>query len=229
MRDETQGQDVYAWAWPARLSGDNPYEWRGPSQRQAPLPSAAPASPSPMVFATVAEASAPPVPAAEIEPLAFDAPALTDSFGEGPLEDAWVELPPVEEKPARSRRRRSGGRGGRGAAEALEAAEVATASLADAGDDDLDEPAPLALAPSEEAFEPAPAAAEHPVEAASAPPQAPALDHEVLVLERAAPQLVDAAGAEPEPRAEPAAPVFDPAEIVAPAATPRRGWWRRVT
>jgi hypothetical protein len=71
------------------------------------------------------------------------------------------------------------------------------------------------------------------VEAASAPPQAPALDHEVLVLERAAPQLVDAAGAEPEPRAEPAvepaAPVFDPAEIVAPAATPRRGWWRRVT
>ena len=35
MRDEAQAGDVYAWAWPARLGGDDPYEWRGPVPQSA--------------------------------------------------------------------------------------------------------------------------------------------------------------------------------------------------
>jgi ribonuclease E len=204
MRDETQAQDVYAWAWPARLSGDNPYEWRGPSQRPAMLaePSPAPVAPPPAPAVAVA-----------VEP-ALDIPVLTDSLGEGPLEGVWVELPPVEEKPARSRRRRSGGRT-RGAVETPDAgpSDVESADLepAETGDD----VEVVVSAPEIETVS-AGEAPDDDLQAAEEPRA------DVLVLERPAPE--PEAVAEPPRRLEPA---FDPAEIVAPAAAPKRGWWRR--
>ncbi len=99
MREETRPGDVYAWAWPARPVGDDPYQWRGPVQVVAEAPSL-PASeriePEPTTPAFHA------VPIAEIAELA---PAAAQAAG--PVEEIWVELPaPDEEKPKRARRGR---------------------------------------------------------------------------------------------------------------------------
>jgi ribonuclease E len=199
MRDEgqAQAQDAYAWAWPARLSGDNPYEWRGPSQRTA-------ASLDAVQPAEQAPAALQPEPAAAfveapMEVSAEPPPLPLASLDEGPMEDVWVELPPPEEAPARPRRRRSSSRPARDA-ETTGPVEGA-----------------LPLESEPEAQPAALAEAVSPAEPAAAPASA-----EVVVLEREPEAAVEQPAPQPAPE-----PVFDPAEIVAPASVPRRGWWRR--
>jgi ribonuclease E len=125
---------------------------------------------------------------------------LTDALAPMPMEDVWVELPAPDEKPARPRRRRSGGRA---SPDAPVEEEVAAADLATA------EPEPLTPSSPEPQGEPAAEPAPEPATAAN----------------EDAPEPVTAIAA-PEPAPNPE-PVYDPAEIVEPPAAPRRGWWRR--
>ncbi len=230
VRDDAQATDVYAWSWPARLSGDDPYEWRGPIREIEAV-----------VEAPVAADSAPPISVAVIEAL-VEAPSLgpipsetpaedsgastsesptpsgltvldhptadgTPAFSQ-PLEDAWVELPAVMEKPAKARRSRSRGK----AAPVESPAEVVPT---DASPADVVEA--VAAAP-----EPEPASAA-PIVTTTAPEPQPEPE----------PKPAAAAVAEPAPEAAvevpaaPPTPVIDPAEIAAPPAAPRKGWWRR--
>ncbi|HEY1928159.1 MAG TPA: ribonuclease E/G [Caulobacteraceae bacterium] len=209
-REEGQAPDAYAWSWPARLTGDNPYEWRGPSHRAVTV-AEAPRSEA----VDVAEAlPLPPVEAMQqpVEATVGPPADLTNAqIGEGPLQDAWVELPPPEEKPARTRRRRSSTRG-RGAATAAEAEGVPETPEPETPQEMPSEEPPLEVPPPPET----PAVSEtspQGVEDAEAAPAA------AVVELRPETPLV-----EPPPAPE---PVFDPAEIVAPPTAPKRGWWRR--
>lgn len=203
MREEGRPLDVYAWSWPAR--SDDPYLWRGPAAAQLNAVAEAPAE-------VVAEPDAPPAPSAgevyaiEAPPVAVAAEASAAS-NEPPM-DAWVELPAEEEKPKRVRRPR--GRKAEAAAEvSVEQPEV------------VETPEPAI-----EMGAPEPATAVQPVsepvaEAPQSEPVAEAPETEVVPAPVSRPQLVVAVS-EPAP---PAAP--DPAEILAPPAAPKRGWWRR--
>ena len=180
MRDEGRGADVYAWSWPARLSGEDPYEWRGPVER-APLIEAD----SPQAPAAIAPVNQP-----ILAPLVAQAP-------EPATDDVWVELPEKAEAPVKPKRSRSRGRAAKVAEPMAVAASVEV--------EEAPETAPTPTVPAV-AEEPAPEApvAEAPI--AETPVRAP-----VLVAEREAPAPI----------------VPDPAEVVAPPAQPRRGWWRR--
>ncbi|MGI8841752.1 MAG: Rne/Rng family ribonuclease [Caulobacteraceae bacterium] len=92
-RDEGRSGDVYAWSWPARLSGDDPYEWRGPVE----------APPPPPIAAEPDGAAAPPVSPEASAPLEAPATLAVE-------EDVWVELSAETEKPAKPRRSRARGR-----------------------------------------------------------------------------------------------------------------------
>jgi ribonuclease E len=85
--------DAYAWSWPARLSGEDPYEWRGPVERQ---PAEAVAGPEPEALEPVAVAEITP-------PVTSPAPAAIETA------EIWVELPepePAAEPKPKARRRR---------------------------------------------------------------------------------------------------------------------------
>ncbi len=194
------GADVYAWSWPARLSGEDPYEWRGPIQRLEVVeePGATVVQPAPepenqpAVVAELAEMA---------EPLA-SALDMPSALLNQPLEDAWVELPEPVEKPARSRRSR-----GKSRVEAVEpSAELAPMELEA-------EPAVMAAPETQVTADP-PAT---PTEPTAAPVVAEATPepHLELVLVAEAPS---AAFVEALP---------DPAEISAPPTAPKKGWWRR--
>jgi ribonuclease E len=143
-----------------------------------------------------------------------------------PDSDIWVELPAVEDRPARSGRRSRGRGRSRGQAEAAEVAapDAAEQAVAEAAQPEavvetvIAEPAPA------EPAQAAPAPAKR--TRARKPKAAPAPDAaEQAVEEAASPEaLVETVIAEPAP-VEPAEP--DPNEISAPPAQPRRGWWRR--
>jgi ribonuclease E len=201
MREEPRAGDVYAWSWPARPVGDDPYQWRGPVQAQLgpgpePVRESAPAERAPAPIAYLA----PEPELAELPDLAAAAPTSSD--------DVWVELPAADEaprKPARPRR-------GRGRASAPLAEAIASG----------EQPDLAAEAVAEVALEPVMEAVAEPV--APAPPEP-----EPIVAE-AAPELVAEAAPEPEPPAPPPEPAprpVDANEIVAPPTSPRRGWWRR--
>jgi len=113
--------------------------------------------------------------------------------------DVWVELPATEEAPRKGRARR--GRGRSAAAEPV----IAEAPMP------IVEPA-VAAAPVEA----------EPVTAAAPEPEAAEPTPLVAEVESAAPAPVLATVNEPPPPR----PV-DANEIVAPPATPKRGWWRR--
>ena len=119
MRDDAPSTDVYAWAWPARLSGDDPYEWRGPVERPA-------AGPAPT--------TAPPIPDVLEDPEIVGLSELSAAAGGG--EEIWVELPHEEAKPTRAGRARR-----RGAKTVEPAADEAVAQLL--------ETAPVEVAPVE--------------------------------------------------------------------------------
>ncbi|HZZ88063.1 MAG TPA: ribonuclease E/G, partial [Caulobacteraceae bacterium] len=202
--DAGRPADVYAWAWPARPVGDDPYQWRGPVQaQQAPEPAGDVRPPAPVAEAFAAPE---PGPAAPTEPspqpsLAEDAAAV----------DVWVELPVAEEAPRKGRTRRPRSRG-------------AAAAAAEAAQNEPAAPEPTVAEPpaivAEEAVTPPVVAEPVPleiVEEAAAPAEA--------APGEAAPLEAVAAVADIEETPSPA-PV-DAAEIVAPPPTPRRGWWRR--
>ncbi|MEO8926777.1 MAG: ribonuclease E/G [Caulobacteraceae bacterium] len=87
-RDEARG-DVYGWSWPARLSGEDPYEWRGPVARTPEIDVETPAA------------------APELEPESPPPPTAETPVAE---EDVWVELDAAPEKPSKPRRTRARGR-----------------------------------------------------------------------------------------------------------------------
>ena len=97
VRDDAPSTDVYAWAWPARLSGEDPYEWRGPVER--PVDEVAPIA-TPM----------PPDVVEDPETVALTEYHPTPVVVSG-AEEIWVELPHEEAKPVRAKRsRRRGGK-----------------------------------------------------------------------------------------------------------------------
>ncbi len=93
QREEGRAGDPFAWNWPAKLSGEDPYEWRGPVEpNPAELNPAAPSVGTPandiVAAPAVAEIRSEPVVAESVE------------------SEIWVELPAVVEKPKRSRQPR---------------------------------------------------------------------------------------------------------------------------
>jgi len=194
MREEPKPGDVYAWAWPARPVGDDPYQWRGPIQAQlAPPPLEAAAAPQPYVTET-------PQPEEVVQELAPVAAATSN-------DEVWVELPPPEEAPRKGRTRR-----GRASARAAEPAALEpTAAPEPASVQAVVAAEPVSFAAADES------------------PQIEVAAASEAELEVAAAAEVEAVVAA-EPVAAPAEPAPRPYladEIVAPPASPRRGWWRR--
>ncbi|HEY3951284.1 Rne/Rng family ribonuclease, partial [Phenylobacterium sp.] len=199
MREDGRPHDAFAWVRPWVPYGDDPFVWYDPSEDMKP----------PAANDTRAEAPAPRA-AAESAPA-----APTVAHRDGGEEDIWVELPAADDKPRRSRR----GRGrGRGKDDAPTAAFEAPAE---------------AVAAPEPAPEPTPEPAAEPVVAEAAPsgkkPRASRAKAKAAApAEAVAEPVAEAVAAAPEPKPAATAPREpDPAEIAAPPAAPRRGWWRR--
>src|SRR5690606_3927359 len=101
MREDGRPTDAYAWVRPWVPYGDDPFVWHDPAQ-DIPVIVEAPA-PAPAIAAAAAEPPPALVEAAEEAP----APAAAVSSPEAApevMEDVWVELPAVEEKPKKPRR-----------------------------------------------------------------------------------------------------------------------------
>ncbi|MBC7167038.1 ribonuclease E/G, partial [Phenylobacterium sp.] len=221
LREDRPGE-AFAWVRPWVPYGDDPFVWFDLSEDQRMAVGEGAAQP-PRAAAPVSEAAAAPEPASQ-------APAPAAAAAD---EDVWVELPEAEEKP---KRRRTRSRKPKDAELAAEAADEAPAET----------PEVEAAAPAEEA----PAEAEAPAPAkpkrtrtrrkaepaAEAPPAAeteaaPAAEPEAAPAPADEPVSVAAVASEPpatpEQAVEPVATEPDPAEITAPPAKPKRGWWRR--
>jgi ribonuclease E len=193
--------------------GDDPFVWYDPSEDMKTAPVAANDAPA-------REEHEQPRVAAEATAAAPSTSARTDKRQDGGEEEIWVELPPAEDRPKRSRRSRGRGRGG--AASDDQALAEAPA------------PEPEAVA----APEPEPVA--EPV-VAEAPPSGkkprasrarakPAAEPTVETAATPEPVPLEPVAAAPTPARERAAAKPrepDPAEISAPPAAPRKGWWRR--
>ncbi|MGH6958281.1 MAG: Rne/Rng family ribonuclease, partial [Caulobacteraceae bacterium] len=130
MREDAKPGDAYAWSWPARPVGDDPYQWRGPVQGQlavAPEPSPQPSpEPASLQADAVVEVQSSPAPVA----------------AEAGEDEIWAELPAAPEpapKPSRSRR-------GRGKAAAAVVAE-AEPEVIEAAPPSEPEPAPAPVEP----------------------------------------------------------------------------------
>ncbi|WP_304168844.1 ribonuclease E/G [Phenylobacterium aquaticum] len=204
MRDDSRPADVFAWTRPWVPYGDDPFVWHDPAEDfRAPAP-ANDRAPSPVVMEEEADDAASPM----------IAPAAEGG------DDMWVELPAIEDKPKKGRARR--GRGGRTVdAEAVAEAPEVVAAEVEVAEGAPAEPDPVVVAEEEAPAKPARArrsrAKAAPVEAVAEVVEAPAA--------AVAPEPV---AAEPVVEVAPAAPREpDPAEIVAPPAAPKRGWWRR--
>jgi len=206
MRDDGRPTDVFSWVRPWVPYGEDPFVWHDPAED---IRAAAPAPEAP-----VARSPAP-------APVESEQPRTVVS--DGPLEDAWVELPPVEDKPKKTRSRSRRGR----AEPVSETVEVAAAEVVEAAPEPASEPAPE---PEAEAPPAKPARARR--SRAKAAPEAAAEAPAEVVAEVEAPPVAVAEPA-PEPvvetvAVEPPAPAEpDPAEITAPPPKPKKGWWRR--
>jgi ribonuclease E len=224
-REEVRtSSDPYSWTRARSPDGADPYAWFDP----LPALSANPAEPAsneavgliePPMAANDPEPPTP-APQAELPGAAVTAEAAAEA---APVEAATEAAPvePVaaaEAKPKRVRapRKPRARKGAEAAAPATDeepasanddvsvAPELPSETASNAPERELGAASPAAL--PEPAPEPAPGSSSEPAEAAGAPEAAAA----------SAPDLAPAAPAEP-----------DPAEISAPPATPRRGWWRR--
>ena len=195
---EARPTEAYGWTKARTPDGADPYGWYDTA-----LPVDLDAEPAPANDTAPAEqAPAAAAPAAGSEP------------------DIWVELPAEEPKP-KGRRSRS-----RGKAATSDAAPEAAVEAA---------PEPAAEPEAAPAPEAEPAAKPKRVrrtkaviaaEAAAAAAEAEAVEAEPeAVAEPAQPALEVVASSEPSQPQAPREP--DPAEIVAPPAQPKRGWWRR--
>jgi ribonuclease E len=200
MRDETGATDAYGWAWPARLSGEDPYEWRGPSQRTVAI-----------AEGVVSETAQPAIVETHQAPAVLSAEVLGDEAPPAPPviagvettlaangDEIWVELPPVTEKPAKTRRPR-----GKAKAVSPDAEAGAPAAITTSPPEVVAQSVP----------EPAVAATARKSRAKAKAPVEPVIEAPAVVAFTPPPAPVE--------------PVFDPAEIVEPAPAPKRGWWRR--
>ncbi len=220
MREDVRPDEPYAWSRPRVPDGD-PYIWMDPSQ---PAPRQ---SPPPQFAAIQADAPAPalaqaaaPAPVAEIALPGAPQPEL---LGEVEAVDVWVELPaPAEATEKKPRARRS--RAKKPPVEVGSSAEAETSLEAVAEPVVAETPVAAEALVVAEALGETESPAPSPVVAAE-PEPAPVV---------AAPVIES----QPEPALElttlaeavPAAPVLvsvDAAEISAPPAKPKRGWWRR--
>lgn len=240
MRDDGRPQDVFAWTRPWVPYGDDPFVWYDPAEDLKRASAPQPANDQRPAPAPAAE-RAPAAVAAEAAQVATPVIAREPSSAE--VEEIWVELPAVEEKPKKARRSRGRGRAAEEAAAEPAAAEAAAEAVAEAAAE------PVSPAPAEVPVE-APVAAN-----TDAPPaKKPRSRSRKKVVAEAAPAEVVAEVEAPAPAAEPVAaepvaavaepvaaetvvaepvaePVAarepDPSEITAPPTAPRRGWWRR--
>jgi ribonuclease E len=213
MRDDSRPADAFAWTRPWVPYGDDPFVWHDPADdiRPAPIPAndAAGATAPAALAETVTEAA----PAARA--VASDADET---------HDIWVELPAVEDKPKKARPRRGRGRGAAEEASADAAAEVAE-PVAEAAPEPVAEAAPEPVAEPVAETPPAKPARARRTKASVAAAAAA----EPVVEAVAEPALVAETASEPEPvvTAPPGPREPDPAEITAPPAAARKGWWRR--
>ena len=185
------------YAWAWPARSDDPYQWRGPAAAQ--LNAAAEATPVQRhPEATLVEEAGPDMATEVVEATVVSEPTSESTM------DVWVELPAEDATPKRARRPRK--------------------AKAEAALDDDGVQAAVELEVSHEAAD----------IVAETPPE-PVIDvaPETTVLEVDEPDSVK--HLEPTPAlevvlalAEPEAPAApDPAEILAPPAAPKRGWWRR--
>jgi ribonuclease E len=204
MRDDSRPADPFSWTRPWVPYGDDPFVWYDPSEdmKKAQELAPAPANDQRDAPRVAAEAAAP-------------APTTTARVADSGSEEIWVELPAAEDRPKRPRRGRGRGRGGAGdsVAEALTPA-----------------PEPEAIAVAAPEPEPTP----EPVAAEAAPPakkpRASRAKAKAAVAEPAPEAVAAPEAPKPAPAPEPVAVAPrepDPAEISAPPAAPRKGWWRR--
>jgi ribonuclease E len=200
MRDDTRPTDAFAWTRPWVPYGDDPFVWYDPSEDMKTAPVAANDAP------TRDDREHPRIAAEAAAP----APSTAARDG-GEEADIWVELPAAEDRPRRARRGRGRGRNGEAFADpatvaltapAAEPAVVAEPEPPPVPEPVAAEPAPSGKKPRASRAKPKPALAEAAPEPAAAPEPTPA--------------PVAATAREP-----------DPAEISAPPAAPRKGWWRR--
>jgi ribonuclease E len=143
--------------------------------------------------------------AASFEPSARPAIEADDDVQPPVIDDAasvdvWVELPPTEEAPRKGRARRGRGR-------------TAEAESPIAG---------TPVEPVEAALTVVAPAEPEPVE-----PEAPTPVIAEAMVAEAAVAAAEPEAVEPSPGNELASRPIDANEIVAPPATPKRGWWRR--
>jgi ribonuclease E len=205
MRDDSRPTDAFAWTRPWVPYGDDPFVWHDPAEdiRPAPIPAN--------------DALSAPAAVAEAAPVAHTAAPTSDE-----THDIWVELPPVEDKPKKTRARR--GRG-RGASEVADEAPVdAVAEVAEPVVEAAPEPVAEAIAePVAEAPPAKPARARRTKAAAAAAVTEPTVE----AVAEPAPTAAVAPEPEPVVVAPPTPREPDPAEISTPPAAPRKGWWRR--
>jgi ribonuclease E len=216
MRDDSRPADAFSWVRPWVPYGDDPFVWYDPSED---MKATAPAPANDRGPRDSHEAPRAAAEAASPAPTAVGPTTLARA--DGSEEEVWVELPAAEDRPKRPRRGRGRGRGGDHAGDQVEAAAPVAA------------PEPQVVATPEPAPEPTP----EPVVAEAAPsgkkPRASRAKAKPATAEAAAPEAVAAPEPAPEPTPKPAPKAAakprepDPAEISAPPAAPRKGWWRR--
>jgi len=208
IREEGGPNDAYGWARMRAPDGD-PYVWLDPAD----------------VLRPAEEGAAPRPERTEPRPQQA-APAI------GGHDDVWVELPPKEDRPSRSRR-------GRGRGRDRDRSDRQDRAPRDDQPGEVFEETVIEAAPVEAAPPPPPAPEPQPTpepeaEAVEAPVKAkPKGRGRAKAAEAPAPSEASAPAETPAPKeskARPSKPVAiepDPAEIVAPPAAPKRGWWRR--
>ena len=230
---ETPAADPYGWRRSERVpEGADVYAWRDPLGAAPDAEAAEPfAAPEPQGADPVAVAVArSPTERETAEPAAGPQTAAVE--GADPY--AWAEpgaetpaLAPEVEAPAAKPRRVRAPRRRKGEAVAEPVAtdvgaplELAGAVLSQPG------PAPEAQAPVEAVIQAEPSPAPQVQVAPDAQASRPA-EHDPADAPPEPEPEPEPAAAAPEPLAAIAPPEPDPAEISAPAAAPRRGWWRR--
>jgi len=239
-REEVRTADPYGWVRVRVPHVDGVYGWYDPAlaMPQAPRPNEARPNEARPNEARPSEARPPEARAERAEPAPVQ--AVSAPMAAASDQDIWVELPAVEDKPARRTRSRSRSR--------VRGAEAAPADVAEeavieaAAPEAVVEAVVAAPEPEPAAAEPAPAPkrTRSRKKAAPAPDVAPegapdvaeeaviAAAEPVAVVETTPEIVPEPVAAAPEPVLEPAAPREpDPNEILAPPAQPKRGWWRR--
>jgi ribonuclease E len=206
MRDDGRPAEPFAWTRPWVPYGDDPFVWYDPAEDLQITVAAAPAN--------------------DLAPSVTAAPSAAQTTGGD--EDIWVELPATDERP---KRRRSRGRGRGGAAladesstEVVEAPAPVAVEVAEAPEDAVAEAAPEPPAKPARARRTRTPRAAEPVAAAELAAPVPQIEAPPAVEPIAEPVVIAEPVAITEP--PPSRPV-DPAEISAPPAAPRKGWWRR--